>query len=75
MTPFDTHTADPTGPTLTEVLRTADQSVKDARTALHRAILSASRAGMTYRQIAAVVGLSHTRVAQIVKAQDGGEEA
>lgn len=51
--------------------KTAEQRAK-AYDAWRQAILEASRAGMSYRQIAVHAGVSHSRVQQIVNGTDGG---
>ena len=43
------------------------QQLEDARAGLHQAIRDAVASGETYRDVAKLAGISHQRVAQIVK--------
>ena len=56
-------------PAVVKQLRTAASRERAARQGLHQAIREAASAGMSYRQIAAAVGLSFQRVHQIVRAR------
>jgi DNA-directed RNA polymerase specialized sigma24 family protein len=49
----------------------ADKELAKARTTLRRAIVGARRAGVTYTEIAAAVGVSRQRVKQIVDEETG----
>ena len=49
------------------VRRRAEADAEASRDALDRAIMRAHRRGISYRDIAARTGMSHQRVAQIVK--------
>jgi len=51
-------------------LRKAVSKYADARAARDAAIRAASEAGMSYRAIGEIVGLSYSRVMQIVRADD-----
>jgi hypothetical protein len=50
-------------------LTTAARRYADVKTARDNTIRDAAARGMSYRQIAAATGLSHQRIAQIVKQQ------
>lgn len=47
-------------------VQSAEAAVKDARAARRAAIKAMGEAGMSQRQIAAALGLTHGRVAQIL---------
>lgn len=47
----------------------ARKQLVDAQDRLHEAIIAAVKSGETYRDVGARAGLSHQRVAQIVRGQ------
>jgi DNA invertase Pin-like site-specific DNA recombinase len=57
------------GLTYRRALREIDEKVDEARRTRDAAVLAAVEAGGSYRQVAKALGLSHSRVQQIVNQQ------